>query len=291
MVFETATTGRRLELLFLGTGGADTTPRVGCLCRVCQEARRRRGRYVRNGPSLFLTGPSLLFDTPEDITKSLERENIHRVRRIIYTHWHPDHTMGRRVVEGLNLNVLRLEARRVTDVWLPTWVREDFRKRLALSDNLQFFERMGIVKVHEIAQGEPLHVDGVRVRAFRMAQPGLTSFLLEQGKRRVVLAVDDTKDWRPGDELLEPDLLVLEAGWFERDPRGKVLVPKNHWIRGSEASFEETLSLVERIRPARTILTHIEELNGRSYSDYVRLERDYRDQRLQFAYDGLHVLV
>jgi len=232
-----------------------------------------------------------LFDTPEDIAKSLERENIHRVRRIIYTHWHPDHTMGRRIVEGLNMSILRHEARRVTDVWLPTWVREDFRKRLALSDNFQFFERMGIVKVHEIAQGEPLHVDGVRLRAFRMAQPGLTSFLLEQGKKRVVLAVDDTKDWRPGDDLLEPDLLVLEAGWFERDPRGRVLVPKNHWIRGSEASFEETLSLVERIRPARTILTHIEELNGRSYNDYVRLERDYRDQRLQFAYDGLHVLV
>src|SRR5713101_5242384 len=201
--------GRRLELLFLGTGGADTTPRVGCLCRVCQEARRKQGRYVRNGPSLFLPGPSLLFDTPEDIAKSLEREKIHRVRRIIYTHWHPDHTMGRRVVEGLNLSIMRPEARRVTDVWLPTWVREDFRKRLALSDHLQFFERLGIVKVHEIAQGDALHVDGLRVRAFRMAQPGLTAFLLEHGRKRVVLAMDDTKGWLPGDDLLEPDLLVL----------------------------------------------------------------------------------
>ncbi len=232
-----------------------------------------------------------MFDTPEDIAKSLEREKIHRVRRIIYTHWHPDHTMGRRVVEGLNLSILRPEARRVTDVWVSTWVMEDFRKRLGLSDHLRFFEKIGIVKVHEIAQGEPLHVDGVRVLAFRMAQPGLTSFLLEQGKKRVVLAVDDTKDWRPGDDLLEPDLLVLEAGWFERDPNGRVLVPKDHWVRSSEASFEETLNLIERIRPARTILTHIEELNSRSYADYVRLEREYRDKGLRFAYDGLRVFV
>jgi phosphoribosyl 1,2-cyclic phosphate phosphodiesterase len=282
---------RWLELLFLGTGGAYSTPRVGCVCRVCEEARRKKGRFTRNGPSLFLPGPSLLFDTPEDIADSLEREGIHRVRRIIYTHWHPDHTMGRRVLEGLNMNILRPDVRRVTDVWLPTWVKEDFRKRLALFENFQFFERMGIVKVHEIGQGEPLHVDGVRVRAFRMAQPGLTAFLLQQGKKRVVLAVDDTKNWAPGDDLLEPDLLVIEAGWFERDPKGRVLVPKNHWVRGSEASFEDTLRLVERIKPSRTILTHIEELNSRSYADYVRLEREHKDKNLQFAYDGLRVLV
>ncbi len=231
-----------------------------------------------------------MFDTPEDIANSLERERIHRVRRIIYTHWHPDHTMGRRVLEGLNLNKTRPEARRVTDVWLPTWVMEDFRKRLGLLENFRFFERMGIAQVHEIAQGEPLHVDGLRVRAFRMAQPGLTAFLLEQGRKRVVLALDDTKDWLPRDDLFEPDLLVLEAGWFERDPKGRALIPKNHWVRSSEASFEETLKLIERISPSRTILTHIEELNNRSYSDYVRLEREYRDLGLQFAYDGLRVL-
>lgn len=232
-----------------------------------------------------------MFDTPEDIGWSLEREKIHRVRRIIYTHWHPDHTMGRRVIEHLNLNLFQPGHRKVTDIWLPAWVREDFRKRLALAEHLQFFERLGIVKVHEIAQGEPLHADGVKIRAYRMAQPGLTAFLLEQGRKKIVLAVDDTKRWRPGDDLLEPDILVLEAGWFERDPRGRVIVPKGHWIRDAEASFEETLKIIERVRPKRTILTHIEELNARSYADYVRLERDYRDQHLQFAYDGLRVKV
>ena len=199
--------------------------------------------------------------------------------------------MGRRVLEGLNMTILRPEARRVTDVWLPTWVKEDFRRRLGLLENFEFFERIGIVKVHEIDQGEPLHVDGVRIRAYRMAEPGLTAFLLEQGRRRVVLALDDTKGWLPGDDLLEPDLLVVEAGWFERDAKGRLLVPKNHWLRGSEASFEDTLRLVERINPSRTVLTHIEELNGRSYDDYVKLERKHKGLNLRFAYDGLRLLV
>ncbi|TMI24353.1 hypothetical protein E6H36_08730 [Candidatus Bathyarchaeota archaeon] len=282
---------KRLELLFLGTGGADTTPRIGCKCRVCQEARRKGGRFARNGPSLFLLGPSLLFDTPEDIAKSLEREQIHRVRRLLYTHWHPDHTMGRRVLEQLNMSILNLKGRKMTDIWLPTWVREDFRRRLGLDEHLQFFERMGIAKIHEITAGETLVVDGVSLRAYRMAQPGLTAFLVKAGKKRVVLAVDDTKGWVPSDQMVEPDLLVMEAGWFELDPRGHVLVPENHWVRRSEASFDETLKLIKRIKPRQTVLTHIEEMNARSYTDYLKLERKYEDLRIQFAYDGLRLKV
>lgn len=279
------------ELLFLGTGGADITPRVGCLCRVCQESRRRGGRFVRNGPSLYVTGPSLLFDTPEDIARGLEREKIHRVRRLVYTHWHPDHTMGRRVLEQLNLSLFDSKAQKVTEVWLPTWVRQDFRKRLGLEDNFQFFEKLGIVKVREIAEGETLRVDGITLQPFRMTQPGLTCFNMRHGKKRVVLAMDDTKDWRPGPEMLEPDVLVLESGWFEFGPDGRRLVPKDHWIRRYESSFEETLDLIDLIQPGETVLTHIEEMNARSYADYLKLERKYVKLNLRFAYDGLAVRI
>ncbi len=230
----------------------------------------------------------MLFDTPEDIVNSLEREGIHRVRHLTYSHWHPDHTMGRRVLEQLNLN-LRTRTKTTTDVWLPSWVRDDFRKRLGLEDNFQFFEKIGIVKIHEVAEGESFSIDGAQIRAFRMKQPELASYLLEYGKKRIVLALDETKDWKPGSELLEPDILVMETGWFEYSPQGEQIVPTGHWIRQSEASFEETLELVQRIKPRLALLTHIEELNGRSYADYLKLERKYKEYRLRFAYDGLRV--
>lgn len=276
--------------MFLGTGGAWNTPRVGCVCQICQEARRKKGRYTRNGPSLFLTGPELLFDTPEDIVHSLERENIHRVRHIAYSHWHPDHTMGRRVVEQLNLNLqLRSIPKTVTDVWLPSWVREDFRKRLGLEDNFEFFEKIGIARIHEISEGEQFSVNGTVISPFRMTQPELASYLVQHGKKRIVLALDETKDWNPQRELMEPDILVMETGWFEYTPQGEQIIPTRHWIRESEASFEETLSLVRKIRPGAALLTHLEELNCRSYDNYLKLEQEHRGLRVKFAYDGLQV--
>jgi len=261
-----------VELVFLGTAGAETTPKVGCLCRVCQEARLKGGRFVRNGPSVFLAGASVLFDTPEDADKSLEREGIHEVRHLVYTHWHPDHTAGRRVLEQLNMDWLDRKKRRVTDVWLPSWVREDFRKRHGLEENLEYFERAGIARINEVGEGEPFQLDGITVRPFRMAQPGLTAYILERGSRRWVFALDDTKDWKPSTEFSDPDLLVLETGWFERDPEGGIIVPSGHPIRNEEAS-----------------LTHIEQLWDRSYEDYLELEKKHNGHKLEFAYDGLRI--
>ena len=237
----------------------------------------------------MLTGASVLFDTPEDVDKSLEREGIHQVRHLVYTHWHPDHTAGRRVLEQLNMDWLNPKARRITHVWLPTWVREDFRKRHGLEDNLEYFERAGIARIHEVGEGEPFQLDGLSVRSFRMAQPGLTAYVLERESRRLVFALDDAKDWKPGTEFLEPDLLVLETGWFERDPKGRIIVPPGHTIRNEEASFEETMRIVDQINPRKAILTHIEQLWARSYEDYLELEKKHHGHKLQFAYDGLRI--
>jgi len=76
------------------------------------------------------------------------------------------------------------------------------------------------VKIHEFAEGEAIRLGSATVKAFRMTQPGLASYLVRQGTKRVVLALDEIKDWSPGSELMEPDVLVLETGWFEHDKLG-----------------------------------------------------------------------
>jgi phosphoribosyl 1,2-cyclic phosphate phosphodiesterase len=160
---------------------------------------------------------------------------------------------------------------------------------LGLEDHFQFFEKMEIAQVHEFAEGEAIKLGNATVKAFRMTQPGLASYLVHLNGKRIVLALDEIKDWNPGNELFEPDVLVLETGWFEHDKQGNQIIPTGHWIRKSEASFEETLELVQKINPRLAIATHIEELNGRSYTDYLELEKTYKKNTLHFAYDGLRV--
>ena len=58
-----------MQVEFLGAGGAITTPRPACTCRVCAEAREKGVPYSRTGPSLFVHGPDVLIDTPGGIEK------------------------------------------------------------------------------------------------------------------------------------------------------------------------------------------------------------------------------
>ena len=65
-----------MKIEFLGTGGAITTPNPGCNCSVCVQARKEGIPYSRSGPSLFVHGPDVLIDTPEEIKDQLVFKRI-----------------------------------------------------------------------------------------------------------------------------------------------------------------------------------------------------------------------
>jgi phosphoribosyl 1,2-cyclic phosphate phosphodiesterase len=63
----------------LGSGGAVATPRALCGCRVCVEAAQQGPPFSRCGPSYFVHGPNILFDTPEEIRTQLVRSSIREI--------------------------------------------------------------------------------------------------------------------------------------------------------------------------------------------------------------------
>ena len=128
-----------MRIEFLGTGGATTTPRPGCLCRVCVEARERGVPYSRSGPSLFVHGPDVVVDTPEEIKDQINRARIEHIEAGLYSHWHPDHTMGRRFWETLNVDFRSWPpSGDTTDIYLPQQVAADFERWLGLAEHFEF---------------------------------------------------------------------------------------------------------------------------------------------------------
>ena len=131
-----------MRIEFLGTGGATTIPRPGCRCRVCVEARQRGVPYSRSGPAVFVHGPDILIDTPEEIKDQLNRAGIERINAGTYSHWHPDHTMGRRIWEALNVDFRNWPpSGDTTDIYLPEQVAIDFQSWLGLQEHFDFMAR------------------------------------------------------------------------------------------------------------------------------------------------------
>lgn len=282
-----------MEIEIVGSGGAFVTPRPGCHCPMCDEAREKGVPYARRGPAVFVHGPDILFDTPEDIAVSLNESGIDRVRACFYSHWHPDHVMGRRVFEQLNWNLRDSGGNYgVTDVYVPQRVQADFRRTLATADHLDYLQSIGVVKLIVIPEGASVEVDGVTVTPLSLAEGFVFAFLLREGATRVLIAMDELVGWTAPDFLHGVDLAVMPSGVCEFHPlTGERRIEADHPVLQSEMRLEETLSVIGEMAPKRAVLMHLDEVDGISYDDGNELSRRYTAQgvAVDFGWDGMRV--
>jgi phosphoribosyl 1,2-cyclic phosphate phosphodiesterase len=236
----------------------------------------------------------VLIDTPEEIKDQLNRSGVKKIAACFYSHWHPDHVMGRRVWE-MNRDWRNWPPQHQrTDVYLPQQVAADFRQRLGSWEHFAFLEHEGLVQVIELSDGEAVQIGGVEIRPFRLAEDYVYAFLFDHDGRRALIAPDELLGWSPPDDLSGIDLAVLPMGILEFDPfTGVRQIPEEHSVLRFEATFRQTLEIVGKLDAERVLLTHIEEPDGLSYDDLRRLEAQIRDdgRDIGFAYDTLVVEV
>jgi phosphoribosyl 1,2-cyclic phosphate phosphodiesterase len=278
-----------MRVEFLGTGGAFPVPRPGCGCAVCVEALAEGVPYRRSGPSVFLHGAEVLFDTPEESREQLARARIGRVAACFYSHWHPDHTMGRRVFESVNGEWRSWPPRhKQTDVYLPRQVATDARRMLALWDHLAFMESQNLIRVTVVNDGEAVDIGRVRIQPFRLAEDYVYAFMVEAEGKRILIAPDELHGWVPPEWVRGVDLAILPMGVVEFDlETGERRIPAEHPILRMEATFVDTIEIVKQLGAGRVILAHIEEPNGLGHDDLTRIgERLQRDGLpVSFAHD------
>lgn len=277
-----------MQIEFLGTGGATTIPNFGCACPICVQARREGIPYSRSGPSLFVHGPDVLIDTPEEIKQQLNRSQVKNIAACFYSHWHPDHVMGRRVWE-MNQDWRQWPPQnKQTDIYLPQQVALDFRRCLGTWDHLTFLEQTNLVRLIELTDGAVVTINTTQIRPFRLEENYVYAFLFEGEGKRLLIVPDELFGWKPPDEMKGVDLAVLPIGIVEFNPlTGERTIPENHPVLKSEATFQQTLEVIRLLKAKRVILTHIEEPDGLSHDDLQLLGKQLRAKGLNidFAYD------
>ena len=281
-----------MKIEFLGSGGAFTTPRAGCFCAVCEEAREKGVPYSRTGPGVFIHDLGVLIDTSEQINFQVNRARIAHINSCFYSHWHPDHTAGRRIWE-MNIDWRHWPRKNnPTDIYLPAQVAVDFARFLGLQENMEYLQHMGAVNLHLLADGDIVTLKDYKVTAFPVAEPYVYAFLFEGEGKRVVIAPDELVGWQPPEFVQGVDLIILPMGINEFDVwTGDRIIPKEHPVLQSEATFRQTLAMLQTIQPKQAIMTHIEEVDGLGYDDYVRLEAKLQGEGypIRFAYDTMVV--
>ena len=277
-----------MQVEVLGSGGAVTIPRPGCQCRVCVEAREKGVPYARTGPSVFIHGPDVLIDTPEESKHQLNRSQVTRIAAGLYSHWHPDHTAGRRVWESRNFEFRSWPRRfETTPLYIPDAVWADFEEHYGLARQFRFMEGQGSVKVNVLAEGEPLSLDGTTITSIPLGAENAYAFLFEAQDKRILIAMDETHRWTAPD-LGPLDLALLPVGVFEHHPfTGERRIPEEFCKPPvHKTRYGTSLEQASALGAKRTIFSHVEEMERLSHDELVRLGAA---DGWEPAYDGLLV--
>lgn len=253
------------KLVFLGTGTSHGVPLIGCRCDTCTSPDARNHR-TRCSAVLGLPEGNLLIDTPPELRIQLVREQIGLIHAVLYTHAHADHLFG--------MDDLRIFARylgRALPVYCEEGVEQAVRGAFgyAFDPTAQEYPAGGVPRLEFRWIGaEPFSVLGARVVPIRLVHGYQPALGFRFGS---VAYCTDVKHIPPESMGLLGDLDVLILDCLRDEPHVTHL------------NVEEALAVVERLRPRRTLLTHISH----------RLEHAATNARLppgvELAYDGLQV--
>ncbi len=251
------------------------------MCRICKEARAKGIPYYRTGPSLYIPEENILFDAPEDVREQLNREGIGHVEHVFISHWHPDHTMGIRILEQINYS-FGLKPVRKSMLYISKKTTENLKNQL-LPSFIPLYERRKIIEVRNVREGETTKFGELEITPYTLPRSDTFLYRLSEGNRFAVYAPCDIRSFPLKKCLMKPDLLILHLGCFRE------LVPLG--IDLGEDSFDDNLQTIRKLGAKKTVFTHIEEVWGRSYDDYKEMEKQLVEFNVAFAYDGMRIKI
>ena len=159
-------------------------------------------------------------------------------------------------------------------------------------EHLEFMRERGWIRIHELSDGDVVEIEGVTVRPFRLAEDYVYAFELTDADRRLLVAMDELNGWSPPDDIKGCDVAVLPMGICEYDLfTGERLIHEEHPVLVFEATFVETLGIVDALDARQVVLSHVEEMDCISYGELLQVEERLRSEgrNVTFAWDGMTI--
>lgn len=252
----------KATLTVLGSGTSMGVPTIGCDCAVCTSADLH-DRRTRPSIMLQFDGRTVLIDTTPDFREQAIREHIRKIDAILYTHGHADHILGLDDVRPLSFP-------RITGgTKIPLYASENTARVLHSVFRYIFdadYKYGGLAQVELRPLNGPVELFGATFTPLPVLHGDATIEAFRFGSA-AYLTDFSTVPEHTMEQLNDLDILFLDA--------------LRHHPHPTHSTVENSLKIVEQLKPKRTFFTHIShdlphEATNAALPDNVRL-----------AYDGL----
>jgi phosphoribosyl 1,2-cyclic phosphate phosphodiesterase len=253
-----------MRITMLGCGPSWGVPRIGDDWGAC-DPKNPKNRRSRCALLIEDGGQTVLIDTPPDLRQQLLTAQVKRIDAVLFTHAHADHSHG---IDDLR-SVNRMVGKPMPIYGSPYTMgelRARFRYIFASVDTTAPVFYKPAVEPHEVTG------------PFTAAGMGVVPFDQDHG-------FSQTTGFRVGRVAYSTDVMMLDDAAFA------ALAGVELWVvdcirqkpHPTHSHLERTLSWIDRVRPRRAILTHMDE----SF-DYETLRR-MLPAGVEPGFDGLIV--
>lgn len=252
-----------MRVTLLGCGGSGGVPAVGNIWGACDPANPKNRRQ-RCSVLVERAETIILIDTSPDCRAQLLDAGVKRLDAVLYTHPHADHLHGIDELRGIN----RL-MRRPVPIWADATTLRQIEERFGyalkpLEPDSSFYKPT--LEPHEI-EG-PFTVAGVEILPFEQDHGFSTTLGFRIGAFGYSTDVVEL-DEKAFETLAGVELWIVDC--LRRDPHP------------THSHLEKTLRWIDRVKPRRAILTHMDPV-----LDYATLRAEL-PEGVEPGYDGLMV--
>ena len=256
-----------MKLTLLGTGTSQGVPTIGCRCEVCRSTDTHDQR-LRTSAMLEVGECRIVIDCGPDFRQQMLRTGVRQIDAILLTHEHKDHTAGLDDVRAFNF--VDYPIIRVVDIYATPRTARTVRKDFDYAFVENKYRGVPEIRLHEIDGVTPFTIKDVDITP--IAGRHSSRFEVTGFRFGKVAYMTDFKEI--GDSEIEKlkgvEVLVINALRWEQHP--------------SHFSVEEACAVAERVKPQRTILTHLSHDIGLHAHAAERLP-----EGVELGYDGMEI--
>ena len=273
-----------MKLKIVGSGGMSIIPSSFCKCKICEEAREKGGRYERLGPSLYIDDIKMLIDTPEDIAVACNRQKISEVNHISISHSDPDHVKGLRIVEKIGYDFIKEKSMPIHFYALPEVIKDINNMNC---DCLKYYsDVLGCISINETSH---MSIDNIDIDMINNnTNRNITFYVIRQNEKKVIYACCNPKPFQHNEAYFDADVFIISLvsdNGILNDGTKLEYAP----FKDEIFTLNEIIEMKNYYRIKKVVVTHIDEIWGKSYGYYKELEKKL--DNILFAYDGMDIIV
>ncbi len=251
-----------MKITFLGTGTSQGVPVIASDCPVCQSEDPKDKR-LRTSAMIEWEQYRYIIDCGPDFRMQMLRENVHHIDGILFTHEHADHTAGLD-----DIRPLYFKQKQPIPIYALPRVIENLKIRFDyIFKEENRYPGAPRVDEHALEPYQKISLGNKLVEPLAVNHGPLPILGYKIGNMAYITDAK-TLPQKTVDALKNIDILIINA--------------LHHKPHKMHMNLEESLTMIDKIKPKKAFLTHISHYMGK-YIDIV----PQLPENVFMAYDGL----